>query len=498
MKMIIKHRTIGLFIVLLFIFNSFSFAGNIVYPWRAAPAFAECGGGFSALYNNITFADIDSVVFTGPYNRVQLTIDSVSVDRFVYDTFTQKDVNNKIWLSVPKSAPEELYDLLIYSNGETHVSRKSVKVVREFKPSHRFIHISDTHVTRAWVGDGDDGYAKELELLDRFVDLANIIAPDFIINTGDVIMHYTRVNADSTGWGGDKLYDADLRPLVEEKYRNYYAGAKGFSGVHGFNAPIFSLPGNHDSYGVNRKDHMAMSSQWNDLCGLRVYGFSYGDTRVLAADDFLGDPVNDIPDASPMSGLQGQVLESFLAENGDGALRIMAQHRPDRIDTTFMDKHKIGILLNGHNHTPFHEYVGVMPTLSIRSGTVCRSGEVNNWQENLGFFRIFYIDGSEFTFTEPLRFCENPTDDYRKLKLNLTLEFNNSNDGSITKNEAVITNRFPVDLPGCKVRFVMKKGEYRVEGGKVNQIIQTQDKTVVDVYTDVNKGSEKTVRIFQL
>ena len=318
--------------VCLLLLPLFSVAGTIVYPWRAAPTFAKAGSSFSILFDNLYHAEIDSVVLVGPYNRVALTVDSVIIARFQYDYFT-------------KPVPEELYDLFVYCGGGVHRSPKSVKVVREFSPSHSFIHISDLHVSRQWVGTGKDGYAKELELLDRFTEVANIIAPDFVIVTGDIIHHYTLFNADSTGWGENKAYDAAQRPLVEEKYKNYYEGAKGFSGVQGINAPVFSLPGNHDSYGVNRKDHLTMASQWDQLCGKRVYGFSYAGTRVITADDFLGDPVNDIPDSSPMSGLQGKALESFLKNDGPGKIRIMAQHRPDRIDTSFMNRHQINILL---------------------------------------------------------------------------------------------------------------------------------------------------------
>ena len=377
------------------------------------------------------------------------------------------------------------------------MSPRSVKVVHEFNPSHSFIHISDLHVSRQWVGTGDDGYAKELELFDRFVEVANIIAPDFVIVTGDIIHHYTLFDADSAGWGEKKAYDAIQRPLVEEKYKNYYEGANGFSGINGINAPVFSLPGNHDSYGVNRKDHLEMASQWNQMCGNRVYGFSYAGTRVIAADDFLGDPVNDIPDSSPMSGLQGKILESFLKENGPGKIRIMAQHRPDRIDTSFIDTHKINILLNGHRHNPFEEKVGATPTLSIRPGTVCRSGEISRWQETLGFFRIFYVDGDRFEYTPPLRFCKNPTANYGQLDLNLILLYKNQNDGSSSINEANITNSFDIDLPKCKIRFVMKKGNYKVSGGTIHQVFQTDSLSIIDVYTEVLANSDKKVNIYR-
>lgn len=477
----------------LFLLTGSLFAGTIVYPWRAVPAIVQSGSNFSILFDNLHDAGVDSAALAGPYNRVALKMDSVVIARMEYDPFTKSSVNNTLWVSVPESAPEELYDLFVYCGGEVHRSSKSVKVLREFSQSHSFIHISDLHVSRQWVGTGRDGYAKELELLDRFTEVANIIAPDFVIVTGDIIHHYTLFDAGPDGWGDDKAYDAGQRPLAEEKFRNYYGGAKGFSGIHGINSPVFSLPGNHDSYGVSRKDHLAMASQWNRFCGKRVFGFSYAGTRVIAADDFLGDPVTDIPDAAPMSGLQGDVLKSFLRENGPGEIRVMAQHRPDRIDTAFINTHKINILLNGHRHNPFEETVGT--TLSIRPGTVCRSGEIGKWQETLGFFRIFYLDGAKFEYTPPLRFCKNPADPYTELQMNLSLRYRNANDGTLKRNEAVIQNAFDLDLPRCKIRFVMKKGNYQVSGGTIRQVIASGERAVVDVYTDVEANSAKTVKI---
>lgn len=492
----LKVNILHLVFVGLLLLPLISNSGNIVQPWRAVPSFVKSGNNFSILFDNLYDAGIDSVILAGPYNQLTLQIDSVVTARVEYDSFTKLSVNNTIWAHVPESAPEELYDLLVCCGGEVHLSRKSVKVLRKFNSQHSFIHLSDLHISRQWVGTAEDGYAKELELFDRFVEVANIIAPDFVIVTGDIIHHYTRLDADSIGWGGNKLYNADQAPLVEEKYRNYYEGSKGFAGVHGIDAPVFSLPGNHDSYGVSRKDHMAMASQWNQMCGKRVFGFSYGKTRLIVADDFLGDPVIDIPDSAPMSGLQGKILESFLEKAGPGKIRIMAQHRPDRIDTAFIDKHKINILLNGHRHDPYEERLGTTPTLSIRPGTVCRSGEIKTWKENLGFFRIFYIDGDSFKYTPPLRFCKNPTDPYNELELNLTLNFKNANDGTFNMNEAVIQNSFDADLPRCKIRFIMKKGNYKVHGGTIQQVIETDSLSVVDVYTEVVAISDKKVNIF--
>jgi hypothetical protein len=226
-----------------------------------------------------------------------------------------------------------------------------------------------------------------------------------------------------------------------------------------------------------------------------VYGVSYAGTRVLVADDYLGDPVIDIPEGLPMSGLQGRVLERYLEAYGHGNLRILAQHRPDRIDTLFVNKLKIGIVLNGHHHEPFQEHLGSTPTLSIRSGAVCRSGEITQWQKTLGFFRIFSVNKDECEYTPPLRFCKNPFAPYQELDLNLTLAFAEANDGSSSYNKAVLHNAFPVDLEQCRIRFVMKKGEYEVSGADLEQVIESSHVSVVDVRAAVPSHAQTIVTI---
>ncbi len=491
-----RSKIVRFYITILFLCTgslySVIIAGNIVYPWRAVKTIVQSGKSFNILFNNITYAPIDSVILEGPFNRAILTIDSVSVGRFEFDSFTHAAVNNKICATVPSGTPEELYNLKIISRGEAHLSPVSVKVVKEFSTSHSFIHISDLHLTRQWVGTAENGYAKELELLDKFIDVANIIHPDFIIITGDNIMDYTRINADPTGWGGINLTDAASRPLLEEKWRNCFDGAAGFSGINAFDSPVFILPGNHDFYGLKQDDYPAKAAQWNDMCGIRVYGFSYAGTRVIASDDFLGDPVYDIPDKSPMSGLQGKVLESFLSGNGPGLIRIMAQHRHDRFDTAFLNKYKINILLNGHAHTPFEGKIGTTPTLLSRPGVVCRSG-VKDIEGELGYFRIFLINGSSCESTPPLRFTKDPVKPYRELEINLTMSFSNKNDGTATENTATIVNNLGVVIPDCHIRFVMKKGRYKVNTGTVYQTIESGKFSVIDV--KVNAGKENPTRV---
>ena len=470
-------------------------AEGIRYPWRAAPVIVLHGNRFDILFDNKEKIRLDSIRLEDPYNHVKLALDRIDQGSHVYDTYTQASVNTRIWVAVPAGTPEELYDLVIYTPKGSHRSAKSVKVIREYRKQHRFIHISDPHVSRQWVGTPENGYAKELELFDKFVDIANIIAPDFILSTGDLIHDYTRLNANSSGWGGTLHKAADEKPSVVEKYSNYYEGAKGFKGISGLNSPTFSIAGNHDFYGLDADDYMGKSLLWNELNGKRVYGMSYGDTRVLFMDDFLGDPDKDVPDHAPLSGLQGEVLKRFLETDGSGKIRILAQHRPDRIDTAFCDTYGIKLVLNGHDHTPFQELLGKTPTRSIRPGSISRSGSVSEWEKVLGFFRVFTIEEGGYTFTEPLRIVTNPIAAYDSLESNMRLNFLYTNDGTQSRNEATIDNRFPSTFRDCAARFVMKKGDYIVEGANIKQVIESDILSVVDVTFDVSGGETKKISI---
>ena len=218
----LKFGVLWVLLVLGNLENRVASAGAIVYPWRATASIVEAGTQFNILFHNDMALPVDSVCLVSSFYSEKLTIDTVETGRFEYDHYTRRSVNNQLWVRVSSRAPEELYDLFLYCGGEVHRSPKSVKVVRAFHSSHRFIHISDLHMTRQWVGSPVEGYANELELFDRFVEVANLLAPDFILVTGDQIMEYTMVNADSLGWGGERIYDADKHPLLEEKYKNLF------------------------------------------------------------------------------------------------------------------------------------------------------------------------------------------------------------------------------------------------------------------------------------
>ncbi len=468
-----------LFLVSAFFLTTQSHAGQIVYPWRATRSIVENKNTFEILFNNIDDRAVQSVALESKYHKTILKIKSIKKGKFEYDNFTKAYVNSKILVEVPPDTPEDLYNLIIKCGGTIHISTKAVKVIKEFKKSHLFIHISDTHVTRQWIGTPEDGYGKELELLDKFIDVANIINPDFIITTGDNIMDYTRINANAAGWGGKKIKGALKAPSLVEKWVNYYDGSHGLRGIHGLNSPVFSLPGNHDFYGLAKDDFTSKAAQWNKMCGLREYGFRYGNTTVATVDDFLTGV-----EGLPMLKMPQHIFKNYIERKGEySGVKILAKHSNSKLDIEFLNKYKINALLHGHDHIPYQEEIGTTPTLFSRPGVVCRSG-VRKIVESLGFFRIFTIENGRLSASEPIRFTSDPQKNHKEIPLNLLLNYDKPNDGTALKNRAVITNKLGINLPECKIRFVMKKGTYKVSNGSIYQTFDSNEFTIVDIKVD--------------
>jgi len=94
-----------------------------------------------------------------------------------------------------------------------------------------------------------------------------------------------------------------------------------------------------------------------------------------------------------------------------------------------------------------------------------------------------------------LRFCANPTAPYNEIALNLSLDFKKANTGASTFNAATFTNKLPVDLPNCRVRFIMKKGNYQISTGEIRQVVDTEKFTVIDVSVNVKTQSSLIIEV---
>ena len=94
MKNKFKPAVIGIALLILssVALPKLSFCDDIVFPWRAMKKIVKTGESFPILYENITASEINGVILMGPYNELNLVIDSVSRGSFEYDSYTHNAV----------------------------------------------------------------------------------------------------------------------------------------------------------------------------------------------------------------------------------------------------------------------------------------------------------------------------------------------------------------------------------------------------------------------
>jgi hypothetical protein len=118
-------------------------------------------------------------------------------------------------------------------------------------------------------------------------------------------------------------------------------------------------------------------------------------------------------------------------------------------------------------------------------------------------FNLYFVDGSKgivtpATPTAALEALENAGDSENPhlWRLNLKRTYSKANNGKTTDNIAILVNKFSVDFPAAKVRFVMPKGHtYAVSSGTIEQQFDGNQYRVVDVSLPLHANSTGKVTI---
>ncbi|PLX17040.1 MAG: hypothetical protein C0599_14280 [Salinivirgaceae bacterium] len=149
---------------------------------------------------------------------VDLTISNVD-----YDTNLDKWT---LQATLPNVEFYELYDLHVTaSGGISDTARNAVKVIDQYKDEYYFIQITDTHLP-GHTFYGDEGYEtdeSELTDLEKVINDINLINPEFVLLTGDLIN------------------EGELEDF--ECLRHH---TKTVQLLEKFEVPVFIVPGNHD------------------------------------------------------------------------------------------------------------------------------------------------------------------------------------------------------------------------------------------------------------
>ena len=219
-----------------------------------------------------------------------------------------------------------------------------------------FLHASDTHLDSA-----------SLPRIRRLKEIVTEKRPDFVVLTGDLVRDALRVGEDHA------------RPLFEMVV----------SELKSFPVPVFTVPGNHDIFGIERNlskvaaDHpMYGRTMYRHHLGPDYYSFTWGGVRFLGLDsvdaddmsyyghldrgqlDWVGrdlaaapadQPVvtfNHIPLATSIEGLLGLMEDSpapsVITIGGHGQFRHVVSNLSELLQA--LGTHRLEIALGGHMH----------------------------------------------------------------------------------------------------------------------------------------------------
>jgi uncharacterized protein YjdB len=466
-----KIITLRLLVLGLLLSNSI-WAQNIVYPWRATTAIVKTGQTFEVWFNAASGQTVNSIQLKSPYITLNTSMSTVT-GSWTYDVLSGNKYNQRITVTVPANAPADRYDLVLITSQGNITSFGGVKVLKDFKTDYYIMHWSDGHLYQG-------GYDTDvlLKRKDAMIKIANIIDPEIIYETGD--NSYNLINNPSR--------ETDL-----------FIGKSsiGTIGVAKANAAFFMTPGDHEGMVGNdfSQSTDAENSKFvNRYYGLQFHTFKYGNGRFMSLNNAWGLGENN------NGAHQYQVDQAINWLNGAGSggnFFVTTGHNYDRMHKFINANTPLDLVLAGDKHN-----VGDSSPYEITPGGPKISYIVNSIRDHFKF-GIYKVNNTNGTYTKPAGtsgmtdVLQSGNKDFPETWVTkLTLNYTNANTGTATSNTATIDNKFSFPISGARVRFVVPKGnDYIVTGGTVTQEFDGTTYHIVDVATDVNAISTKTVSI---
>lgn len=198
------------------------------------------------------------------------------------------------------------YSLFIVTNKlETHEYRVDTPTLDESYNGLKIVHFSDLH------------YLRNLDenKLDKIIDEINLINPDLVVFTGDLI------DEDFTPTDEDINYLTDKLKSINAKYGKY------------------SVLGNHD-HNITLLENIYQNSNFTLLNN--TYDIIYNEKNVPL---FIGGLDSVITGNANID-----TAMSYFNDHEDISYKIILVHEPDYTDTIVGSYDNINLILSGHSH----------------------------------------------------------------------------------------------------------------------------------------------------
>jgi predicted phosphodiesterase len=403
-----------------------------------------------------------------------LYFENIAVDL----TITQSDYNtnlNKWTLQalMPNVDYFELYDLHVTaSGGISDTARNAVKIINTYKDEYYFIQITDTHLPghTFWGDEGYDIDDSELSDFEQVIDDINLINPEFVLLTGDLIN------------------EGEMEDF--ECLRHH---TKTVELLEKFEVPVFIVPGNHDlggwestppSQGTSRREWWRFFG-WRQQTIPPVHEEYYVHDYTFDYDEvhFIGMEASDNYDSYlyEIYGKKGFIpsqltwLENEVTSNQDKT-NVLFYHY-DFNDDINLETLGADMALWGHTHSNTDDYTH---PFDIGTDNVC--------DETMAY-RMIRVNNAELS-------PEN-TIYVNGIGENLIIEYNEENNGLFDSLSATITNNHDKTFQHGVVKFIMPVSEYgySVTNGTMRQVIPNGNHNICYVNVSIQQSSTITTSI---
>lgn len=360
----------------------------------------------------------------------------------------------------PGNVADGLYDIEL--EGERSVYRIPHCVNVEAKPRKKFrvIHLSDMNI--------DDPSAPNFDA--RLIDEINLLAPAFIIATGD-FTDWSETLDDPTGW------ERTMAFLTQ------------------FDAPVYVVCGDHDhnqSFGINVANGAIGTVDYGQLHGLLLW-----DNAVHRIDrDQVKWIIEDLQNHK-----NGAI--NFIAVHADDlTLLDRIAERVDNLSAFIHDTNLRMIITGGHtdwDYLEFAEKLRELPDLNYirthQSSTCLRDRATG-----VSHYRVIEFDGDTFTYIYPDD-VTGRREQHSVPSGRLRVFYDGHNDGSDPRLTATVQNALNQAFQDCRLWLRVAKSSSdpsrkpTAAGGKILQTFDAGNHWVCRVSVDLPDKGGARVRI---
>jgi predicted MPP superfamily phosphohydrolase len=436
-------------------------AQQIVYPWRATTAIVKTGDSFEIWLNAPEGQKVTSVIVQSDYVSIQPKF-AVETANWEYDSTSHNTFTTKIRVTIPKKTPADRYTIHLNTNKGRVSSPAAVKIITNYAKRYYVLHLSDIHAFQ-------NGYPTTMAKLNTLIEVANIINPEIVFNTGD------------------NLY----RP-TEERMQLLFEGnsTKNEKGLNALTAAQFTTVGNHDTdfdHVPENGYYTEKSKWWNQWWGLQTHQFSYDKAHYMILNNaWVGfDPSKQI-----------EASAKWSQKKRNPKLFVAAAHIKDSELLALDQLVPLDLVLVGHNHHIAHENPRLFNAKKIEyiANSIRDHEAFNLYEITNKTGKITPIGGP----TAQINFATVTKNEHEETvyQPELSLTYENPNDGKASFNTALLKNRFPFPIHAARIRFVMPLGHrYTITNGQIVQAFDGDSFHIVDVAMDLPEQSNLSCTI---